>query len=142
MRRLGVISFHEMGGDANKPNICTCLRATLKNHGDKTQPIRPVSQQPPKKINQMKKLLALITVIAVSSSPVFAGCGKTVTNEGTLKSFDAATKTLVVAGKDGKEAKITLTPTTKGADAVAGMVGKSVKVDHEHNKATSVAAGS
>ena len=78
----------------------------------------------------MKKLLALITVIAVSSSPVFAGCGKTVTNEGTLKSFDAATKTLVVAGKDGKEAKITLTPTTKGADSVAGMVGKSVKVDH------------
>jgi predicted S18 family serine protease len=97
---------------------------------------------PKKKVNHMKKLLALITVIAVSSSPVFAGCGKTVTNEGTLKSFDAATKTLVVAGKDGKEAKITLTPTTKGADAVAGMVGKSVKVDHEHNKATSVAAGS
>ena len=101
-----------------------------------------IERTPYKKQNQMKKLLALITVIAVSSSPVFAGCGKTVTNEGTLKSFDAATKTLVVAGKDGKEAKITLTPTTKGADAVAGMVGKSVKVDHEHNKATSVAAGS
>ena len=101
-----------------------------------------IERTPYKKQNQMKTLLALITVIAVSSSPVFAGCGKTVTNEGTLKSFDAATKTLVVAGKDGKEAKITLTPTTKGADAVAGMVGKSVKVDHEHYKATSVAAGS
>ena len=131
-----------MGGDANKPNICTCLRATLKNHRDKTQPIRPVSQQPPKKINQMKKLLALITVIAVSSSPVFAGCGKTETVEGTLKSFDAGTKTLVVAGKDGKETEIKLTPTTKGGDAVAKMSGKSVKVEHEHKKATSVAAGS
>jgi hypothetical protein len=38
--------------------------------------------------------------------------------------------------------KITLTPTTKGADAVAGLVGKAVKVEHEHKKATSVAAGS
>jgi hypothetical protein len=90
----------------------------------------------------MKKFLALITVIAVSSAPLFAGCGKTVTNEGKLKAFDAATKTLEVEGKDGKVEKITLTPTTKGADAVAGLVGKSVKVEHEHKKATSVAAGS
>ena len=90
----------------------------------------------------MKKFLSLLTIIALSSAPAFAGCGKSVTNEGKLKSFDAATKTLEVEGKDGKVAKITLTPTTKGADSVSGLVGKAVKVESEHNKATSVAAGS
>jgi hypothetical protein len=90
----------------------------------------------------MKTFLSLLSVIALTAAPAFAGCGKTVTNEGKLKSFDAASKTLEVEGKDGKVAKITLTPTTKGADAVSGLVGKAVKVESEHNKATSVVAGS
>ena len=51
------------------------------------------------------------------------------------------TKTLVNEAKDGKAATITLTPTTAGADAVAALVGKSVKVVSEHGKADSVAAG-
>jgi hypothetical protein len=90
----------------------------------------------------MKQFLSLITLIALSAAPAFAGCGKVVTSEGKLKSFDAGTKTLVVEGKDGKTATITLTPTTKGADSVSGLVGKAVKVESEHNKATSVSAGS
>jgi hypothetical protein len=89
----------------------------------------------------MKKLIALIAIISLSAGSAIAGCGKKVTNEGTLKSFDAATKTLTVEGKDGKAATITLTPSTTGADAVAGLVGKAVKVVSEHGKADSVAAG-
>jgi len=90
----------------------------------------------------MKKFLALIAIVSFSAGSAFAGCGKTITSEGTLKSFDAATKVLVVESKDGKATSITLTPSTTGADTVAGLVGKSVKVVAEHNKAQSVAAGS
>lgn len=70
---------------------------------------------------------------------VHAGCGKKVTDEGTLKSFDAEKKTVVVEKSDGKSATVTLTPTTAGADKVAGLVGKAVKVVSEHGKADSVA---
>lgn len=90
----------------------------------------------------MKKFLALSAIVTLSLGSAYAGCGKKVTNEGTLKAFDAATKTLTVEGKDGKAATITLTPTTAGADTVATLVGKSVKVISEHGKADSVAAGS
>ncbi|MCE9610749.1 MAG: hypothetical protein K8R23_11200 [Chthoniobacter sp.] len=89
----------------------------------------------------MKKLLALTAIITLSLGSAYAGCGKKVTNEGTLKSFDAEKKQLVVEDKDGKAATITLTPTTTGADAVAKLVGKAVKVISEHGKADSVAAG-
>lgn len=90
----------------------------------------------------MKKFLALIAIVSLSAGSAFAGCGKTTTSEGTLKSFDAATKQLVVEEKGGKATTITLTPSTTGADAIATMVGKSVKVVAEHGKAQSVAAGS
>lgn len=90
----------------------------------------------------MKKFLVLTAIVTLSLGSAFAACGKKVTNEGTLKSFDDKTKTLVVESKDGKAATITLTPTTTGADAVAALVGKSVKVVSEHGKADSVAAGS
>lgn len=90
----------------------------------------------------MKKFLALIAIVSLSVGSAVAGCGKKVTNEGTLKSFDAATKTLTVEGKDGKAATITLTPATTGADKAADLVGKTVKVVSEHGKADSVAAGS
>ena len=71
-----------------------------------------------------------------------AGCGKKVTNEGTLKSYSAETKTVVVEGKDGKAATLTLTPSSTGADKIESLVGKSVKVVSEHGKIDSVAAGS
>ncbi len=90
----------------------------------------------------MKLLLTILAISSLSLGSAFAGCGKKVTNEGTLKSFDAATKTLTVEGKDGKAATITLTPGTTGADKAADLVGKSVKVISEHGKADSVAAGS
>ena len=90
----------------------------------------------------MKQFLTIIAIASLSLGSAVAGCGKTVTNEGTLKSFDPATKTLTVEGKDGKAASITLTPATSGADKAATLVGKSVKIVSEHGKATSVAAGS
>ncbi|RFC45610.1 MAG: hypothetical protein DVB28_000463 [Verrucomicrobia bacterium] len=87
----------------------------------------------------MKQLLSLAIAIALSSVAAQAGCGKVETTEGTLKSFDKESKTLKVEGKD-KLVTVTLTPTTKGADLVAGLVGKAIKVDAEHNKATVIAA--
>lgn len=90
----------------------------------------------------MKQIIALIAIVSLTAGSAFAGCGKKVTNEGTLKSFDSGTKTLTVEGKDGKAATVTLTPSTTGADKIAELVGKSVKVVSEHGKADSVAAGS
>ena len=93
------------------------------------------------KTKQMKKLLTLIAMAALTLG-ANAACGKKVTTEGTLKSYDAETKQVVVVGADGKAAKITLTPSTTGADKVADLVGKAVKVVSEHNKADSIAAKS
>ena len=94
------------------------------------------------KHTQMKKFLALTAIVAFCSTSAFAACGKKVTSEGTLKSYDAEKKTLVVAAKDGKETTITLTPATTGADKIDSLKGKTVKVVAEHGKADSVAAGS
>jgi hypothetical protein len=90
----------------------------------------------------MKKILAIVAIVSLSVGSAVAGCGKKVTNEGTLKSYSAETKTLVVEGKDGKTASLTLTPGSTGADKVESLVGKSVKVVSEHGKIDSVAAGS
>ena len=87
----------------------------------------------------MKKLLALLAMATLTLGAQ-AGCGKKVTDEGTLKSYDAEKKTVVVEKADGKTATVTLTPTTAGADKVAALVGKAVKVVSEHGKAESVAA--
>jgi hypothetical protein len=86
----------------------------------------------------MKKLLALLAMASLTLGAQ-AGCGKKVTDEGTLKSYDAEKKSAVIEKADGKTATVTLTPTTTGADKVAGLVGKSVKVVSEHGKADSVA---
>lgn len=86
----------------------------------------------------MKKLLTVLAIAAFSVGAQ-AACGKKVTDEGTLKSYDAATKQVVVTKADGKSATVTLTPATTGADKVAGLVGKAVKVISEHGKADSVA---
>lgn len=87
----------------------------------------------------MNKAFALIAASTLALGSAYAGCGKVVTNEGKLKSFDAATKKVVVEGKDGKPATLTLTPTSKGADEAEKLVGKDVKVDSEHGKITSIA---
>ncbi len=96
----------------------------------------------------MKKFLALLAVVGLAAGSAYAGCGKKVTDEGKLTSFDADTKALVVDLGDGKTAKITATPKTeaKGKDGkkidLADLVGKSVKVVSEHKKADSVVEAS
>jgi VCBS repeat-containing protein len=89
----------------------------------------------------MKKVLAILATVALALHAE-AGCGKKVTNEGTLKSFDTETKKLVVVAADGTSATIALTPTTTGADKVSELVGKAVTVVSEHGKAESVASKS
>jgi VCBS repeat-containing protein len=87
----------------------------------------------------MKKILSLLAMAALTFGAQ-AGCGKTTTDEGTLKSFDAEKKQLVITKADGKTATVTLTPSTTGADKAADLVGKAVKVVSEHGKAQSIAA--
>lgn len=89
----------------------------------------------------MKKLLTILATAALAISAQ-AACGKKVTDEGTLKSYDAEKKTVVVEKADGKSATLTLTPATTGADKVSTLVGKAVTVISEHGKADSVAAKS
>ena len=89
----------------------------------------------------MKKLLTILATAALAISAQ-AACGKIVTDEGTLKSYDAEKKTVVVEKADGKSATLPLTPATTGADKISGLVGKPVTVISEHGKADSVAAKS
>jgi hypothetical protein len=86
----------------------------------------------------MKKLLAIITIVAVSAGSSFAACGKKVTDEGKLTSFNAEKKELTITTADGKTVTRMLTPSTTGGDKAADLVGKAVKVVSEHNKADSV----
>ncbi len=90
----------------------------------------------------MKFILSMVLVLSlgfsVASGTVFAGCGKKVTNKGTLKSVDSDTKVIVVASK-GEETKLTLTPGTKAKGAkLADMVGKYVTIISEHKKVGSI----
>jgi hypothetical protein len=86
----------------------------------------------------MKNILSILSALALAAAAQ-AGCGKTVTNEGTLKSYNADKKEVIITGKDGKDSKpITLTAKTKGADGVKELVGKAVKVESEHGKASSI----
>ena len=92
--------------------------------------------------NTMKNILSILTVLALAAAAQ-AGCGKTATSEGTLKSFDSEKKELVVTVK-GKDSTIAVTPETKGAEGLKDLVGKAVKVEasvHDKAKALSVAAG-
>ena len=83
----------------------------------------------------MKALLTTLAAISLAAGSVFAGCGKVDTTEGTLKSFDAEAKTIVV---EGAAKPLTITPSTKGADKVAKLEGKKVKVLSEHGKVTEI----
>ena len=100
-----------------------------------------LSISPP--IHTMKNILSILAVLALAAAAQ-AGCGKTATSEGTLKSYDAEKKEIVVTVK-GKDTSITLTPETKGAEGLKDLVGKGVKVEasvHAATKALSVEAGS
>jgi hypothetical protein len=90
----------------------------------------------------MKNILSILSVLALAAAAQ-AGCGKTATSQGTLKSYDAEKKEIVVTVK-GKDQTIAITPETKGADGLKELVGKAVKVEasvHEKTKALSVDAG-
>jgi len=89
----------------------------------------------------MKKILAILTIVAVSAGSSFAACGKKVTDEGKLTSFNAEKKELTITTKDGKTVNRMLTPDTTVTGKIEELVGKSVKVVSEHNKADSVAPG-
>ena len=92
----------------------------------------------------MRIILSVILAVVLTAGAAYAGCGKKVTDKGTLKSLDSDKKVIVVAGKDGKEAKLSLTTSTKsvGADGkdaeLADLVGKKVTVISEHSKVDSV----
>jgi hypothetical protein len=88
----------------------------------------------------MKNILLIAATLCFAAGSAFAGCGKTVTNKGELKSFDSGSKKIVVVD-GGKEVKLTLSPGAKGADKLEGLVGKDVVVESEHKKVTSVKAG-
>ena len=91
----------------------------------------------------MKNILSILTVLALAAAAQ-AGCGKTSTTEGVLKSFDAEKKQIVVTPlKGAKDVTITLTPETTGAEGLKDLVGKGVKVEasvHAATKATHVEA--
>jgi len=86
----------------------------------------------------MKKVFSILAIVAFGLGSAYAGCGKIETTEGKLKSFDESTKVAIVETKEGKTTKVTLTPTSKGADKVEKLVGKDVKVSTSHGKVTEI----
>ncbi len=88
----------------------------------------------------MKNILSILTVLALAAAAQ-AGCGKTESSKGTVKSYDAEKKALVVT-VGGSDKTFTLTPETEGADKAADLKGKSVEVNvdkHVKTKVISVA---
>jgi hypothetical protein len=88
----------------------------------------------------MKNILSILTVLALAAAAQ-AGCGAKISSKGTVKSYDAEKKALVVT-VDGKDTSYTLTPETEGADKAADLKGKSVEVNvdkHVKTKVLSVA---
>lgn len=89
----------------------------------------------------LSAILALTLVFSVIAGTAYAGCGKKVTNNGTLNNLDSAKKIIVVG-----ETKLTVTPSTKAVDSdgktteLANLVGKNVTVISEHSKVDSVTA--
>jgi hypothetical protein len=91
----------------------------------------------------MKKLIALFVGLVIAVGSANAMCGKKVTATGTLKAYDKDSKSITVT-TGSNTAEVTLTPNTEYKDAAGKMakiddlVGKSVTVISEHNKADSV----
>jgi hypothetical protein len=92
----------------------------------------------------MKKILVILSSLALAGL-ASAGCGKTVENKGSLSSYDAGTKAVVVTEGE-KKTTLTLTPTSKVTDKdgkdidITKLEGKDVVVVSEHNKIQSVKA--
>jgi len=84
----------------------------------------------------MKSILTTLAVIGLSAS-AFAGCDKTETTSGKLKSVDPDSKSIVIES-DGKEVKLTLTAAVKDADK---LVGKKVTAVSSHKKVESLKKG-
>jgi len=88
----------------------------------------------------MKKILSILSVFALAAAAQ-AACGAKITSKGTVKSYDAEKKVLVVT-VGAKDVSFTLTPETEGADKAADLKGKSVEVNvdkHAKKKVLSVA---
>lgn len=88
----------------------------------------------------MKSILTIIALVGLAGGSAFAGCGKTVTDKGKLKSFDKDSKALVIE-VDGKEVTRTLTAAATGGEDAEKLVGKKVTVVSSHNKVESLAKG-
>ena len=88
----------------------------------------------------MKHTIAIIALLSLALGSSYAGCGKTVTDNGKLKSFDKESKAVVVE-VDGKEVTRKLTPSSKGAEDLQKLVGKKVIVVSSHDKVESVTKG-
>ncbi len=91
-------------------------------------------------INLMKTILTILTVLGLATA-AYAGCGKKVTDEGSLESFDKDAKTVTVKGAK-KPFEISSSTEIKDKDGNAAkiedLVGKAVKIVSEHNKAESI----
>lgn len=84
----------------------------------------------------MKSILTTLAVLGLSVS-AFAGCGKTETTSGKLKSVNVDSKSIVIdAG--GKDVTLTLTAAVTGADK---LVGKKVTAVSSHKKVESLKEG-
>ena len=88
----------------------------------------------------MKNILSILTVLALAAAAQ-AGCGKTATSEGTLKSFDSEKKELVVTVK-GKDSTIAVTPETKGAEGLKDIAAGIVLVKEAGGYVTDFQGGS
>ena len=84
----------------------------------------------------MKHILTIVAALALTFS-ANAGCGKKVTTKGTLQSYNAQTKKIVVVA--GKK-KVTLSVTGKTKGNPAQLKGKSVVVTSEHKKVDEIKA--
>lgn len=84
----------------------------------------------------MKSIITTLAIVGLSAS-AFAGCGKTETTSGKLKSVDADSKSIVIES-EGKEVKLTLTAAVKDAEK---FVGKNVVAVSSHKKVESLKKG-
>ncbi len=88
----------------------------------------------------MKHILTIVAALSLALGSSFAGCGKTETDKGKLKAVNAEKKQITI-DVAGKEVNRTLTPSTKRADGLDKLVGKSVTVVSSHGKVESVSKG-
>lgn len=94
----------------------------------------------------MKKLLTILSALALSAGLSYAGCGKVETTSGKLTKYDAEKKVITIEAEGGAKTELSVTPTSKYADKegkeikIEDLEGKTVKVESEHKKVSSVKA--